>query len=1160
MNYSIQPKYKKVPQIPTEEDISNYTDNDLYQLLDLNNPTDRELEAKLYSLIDKYNTVKGNIGKQLKNLYINIFNRFFETDDQEETDSTTSENEEEKKPLIEGFASAPATISTSTPTPEPTYTKNIDYTKGNLNPILKETVKRVVSIDSSFRNVKNYPYTTDFTFNLSETLRDVVSLKLYSVSIPYNWYTINQDYGSNVIYINGNSNGINNGNFNYKITIPYGNYTASDLITAVNSSIQKNVIETNRDISFGKTGVSYNNVNGRCTMTLDITNNYNETNYQLYFPGFTFDFSNNRTPKQSIPELLGYKYSSYNPFTIYSSPNFSSSSMYEVTDSNKELKIHIYQASRINGRITSYTSTSTATPLFTIPITLSLESGQHSGDTIIQDLNSKLSNNTSLVKAYSKIEKLDISGYTGYTGFKYGLSIKPDRRTTVNTPDQKIVVEFPPDASNAPIWTGGNSLFNFSNKFMEFQNIYSETNNFTSSYKVNSSPFIILHCVANGYKTDFKYINSYYEGIQSLNDYKIDISNSPATGFTLSDYYTSIQRSFNTLKKYTNNQIILNIGNTNNLSVNDVSYNTYIDCSINKTIPSKYFYLDISSSFLSSYSTETTTTNTLNFGRYLQNGINKSTVPQSVFNSGIIVDNTNNKLYIHPIKDENGNNGDNRLMTDTEIEIPPKTRSFNDLITTMNETFQTYRNKNISLTNTKIYYDSIGNDIEITINLDVRAVLTNRDYDLYFFDASSISSQEDAETTYNCYNYDDGSTPLNYNWFNTDASYSNGAAKNTWRTYFGFNDPSYTVVNSPITGTEVNKENLLLLTTKNNYFQLIPVYDPEGGVYSATSNNNITYTLPSTLPVNKLYTKEQIRDAINTVLNAPGSIAQGSYVDTTNLTTLFRLNINKTFKAKDYSVVFYDESIFTKCSFGPNSSTGTTTADTTLGWKMGFRENIMYNLTPDNLKTNISDGTTYYGNSVSNSYTYDANTGIATLTGDTSVNVNLYNYFLIVLDDYTQNHLNDGLITTVNADIDVSLPSYATKSSYKCIVPLDKVAISDTTTHNNYNRLTNAQVYSANQILNTQKTKYLNNVYSSGPFIQDIFGIIPVKTAGLSYGQTYSEFGGTLQIQERVYFGPVNISRMTVRIMTDKGNILDLNNQNWSFSLITEQLYNPNRG
>ena len=42
-------------------------------------------------------------------------------------------------------------------------------------------------------------------------MRDVVSLKLYSVHIPYNWYTISKNYGSNFIYIKGITNGINNG-------------------------------------------------------------------------------------------------------------------------------------------------------------------------------------------------------------------------------------------------------------------------------------------------------------------------------------------------------------------------------------------------------------------------------------------------------------------------------------------------------------------------------------------------------------------------------------------------------------------------------------------------------------------------------------------------------------------------------------------------------------------------------------------------------------------------------------------------------------------------------------------------------------------------------------------------------------------------------------
>ena len=87
----------------------------------------------------------------------------------------------------------------------------------------------------------------------------------------------------------------------------------------------------------------------------------------------------------------------------------------------------------------------------------------------------------------------------------------------------------------------------------------------------------------------------------------------------------------------------------------------------------------------------------------------------------------------------------------------------------------------------------------------------------------------------------------------------------------------------------------------------------------------------------------------------------------------------------------------------------------------------------------------------------------------------------------------------------------------------------------------------------------VKNPYQSslGAYIHDIFGLIPVKISGLKSGDSYVEFGGTLQIQERAYFGPVNIKRMTIRLLTDKGTILDLNNQNWSFSFIVQQLYNP---
>jgi hypothetical protein len=69
-----------------------------------------------------------------------------------------------------------------------------------------------------------------------------------------------------------------------------------------------------------------------------------------------------------------------------------------------------------------------------------------------------------------------------------------------------------------------------------------------------------------------------------------------------------------------------------------------------------------------------------------------------------------------------------------------------------------------------------------------------------------------------------------------------------------------------------------------------------------------------------------------------------------------------------------------------------------------------------------------------------------------------------------------------------------------------------------------------------------------------------MKVSGLTNGASYIEFGGTLQNQDRLYFGPVNIYKMSVQLINDRGNIVDLNGANWSFSLVCEQLYKNKLG
>ena len=234
------------------------------------------------------------------------------------------------------------------------------------------------------------------------------------------------------------------------------------------------------------------------------------------------------------------------------------------------------------------------------------------------------------------------------------------------------------------------------------------------------------------------------------------------------------------------------------------------------------------------------------------------------------------------------------------------------------------------------------------------------------------------------------------------------------------------------------------------------------------------------------------------------------------------------------------------------------TPDSTLGWIIGFRDETEYIIKPSNVSYNTSfvPSTTYYSIDTNTAYTYDTSTNIAIITGDTTIGINLYNYFLIILDDYTQNHLNDGLVTITSTDSSIPLPSYASRTLTRCN-PLTSEKYISSGSVLNKNVLTSKQVYAANQVLNNKNLT--KTIYSPGPFVQDIFGIIPMKTAGLTNGSSYIEFGGTLQIQERSYFGPVNIHRMSIKLLNDKGGVVDLNGSNWSFSLIAEQLYNPSK-
>ena len=101
--------------------------------------------------------------------------------------------------------------------------------------------------------------------------------------------------------------------------------------------------------------------------------------------------------------------------------------------------------------------------------------------------------------------------------------------------------------------------------------------------------------------------------------------------------------------------------------------------------------------------------------------------------------------------------------------------------------------------------------------------------------------------------------------------------------------------------------------------------------------------------------------------------------------------------------------------------------------------------------------------------------------------------------------------------------------------------------------LTQSQIYATNEIAksNAQTTRYK----TSPPNNSDTFAIYPLSIKGAPFGTLITETGSTLQLNQRIYFGPVNLDRLRVKILDDKGNLMDFNGIDWNIVIIAECLY-----
>lgn len=513
--------------------VDNYSDEDLYEMLDMNHPSDRELETKILLTIDKYDEIKGDEAKKIKQFFEKVYDRFFDPEEEEENNEESviegmqSKEGEEKARQTDYNNALGEAVQTdrSESDRDLVQTTTLTYSASQLNPILKETQKRILQLDSQFRNYSNYPSPTNYLINLSERLHNVVSMRLHSVSIPYTWYNVSNVYNANYFSLKGNVDGIK-GVYDLKFDISAGAYNTMQLIDAVNQSITS-VASGNTDIDFGTTGITYDEETSKVTLTLDIQQVYNETNFYLYFNYLTSTFESDASRCKSIPSFMGYanmvipKYlntnfvqsqsitsvpNAYSLESIYSNYQYSLNATGKICPANNitynafDPNISFYLAINNDGYddsanvvignnyfdIISFDgpnpySTAADTSSNVIEkfrVTFGDVSGLYSRGTLLGQINGALLSNQFL-SSNASLNQYDIS-YALLDGSyntlqRYQLRTRLNRETSVKKKNSKQIIVFPDETNvvnnldqstrnqywQGPIWTGINSCFMF---------------------------------------------------------------------------------------------------------------------------------------------------------------------------------------------------------------------------------------------------------------------------------------------------------------------------------------------------------------------------------------------------------------------------------------------------------------------------------------------------------------------------------------------------------------------------------------------------------------------------------------------------------------------------------------------------------------------------
>jgi len=222
-------------------DIERYNIAELMEIFDLNEITS---VSQIDNQIDSYRNklfMDNCLGNDKKMKITQFLNGSRNKLTKNLKQNTLLKNSPNDHPIIENVN----TIDGENAKPADGRTSGSDsFPAGKLNPINTRTIKRILSVDTRFRDPYYNTKSSDFMINLPVSFKKVVKMSISSIQIPLSVYSISKSMGTTHFSIDSTNITIEEGNYsNFKTNAdnndcPFIKHEINPLTTAVNVDFQ----------------------------------------------------------------------------------------------------------------------------------------------------------------------------------------------------------------------------------------------------------------------------------------------------------------------------------------------------------------------------------------------------------------------------------------------------------------------------------------------------------------------------------------------------------------------------------------------------------------------------------------------------------------------------------------------------------------------------------------------------------------------------------------------------------------------------------------------------------------------------------------------------------------------------------------------------------